>query len=41
MSSALKIFLNQVVTEKGLPFTPTKNPEVGKTRYGKHREHLK
>ena len=24
MSSAVKIFLNQVVTEKGLPFTPTK-----------------
>jgi len=23
MSSAVKIFLNQVVTEKGLPFTPS------------------
>ncbi len=25
LSSGIKIFLNQVVTEKGLPFTPTKN----------------
>jgi len=24
MSSAVKLFLNQVVTNKGLPFTPTK-----------------
>ena len=26
LSTGVKIFLNQVVTEKGLPFTPTKNP---------------
>ena len=25
MSSAVKLFLNQVITENGLPFTPTKN----------------
>jgi len=25
MSTAVKMFLNQVVTENGLPFTPTKN----------------
>lgn len=25
MSSAVKLFLNQVITENGLPFTPSKN----------------
>ena len=25
MSTAVKMFLNQVITENGLPFTPTKN----------------
>ncbi len=25
MSTAIKMFLNQVITENGLPFTPTKN----------------
>ena len=27
MSSAVKVFLTQVVIEKGLPFTPTRNPK--------------
>lgn len=26
-SSAIKMFLTQVVTEKGLPFRPTRNPK--------------
>ena len=28
LSSGVKLFLHQVVTEQGLPFTPTKNPIV-------------
>ncbi|MBI5004192.1 type II toxin-antitoxin system RelB/DinJ family antitoxin [Candidatus Kaiserbacteria bacterium] len=26
LSTGVKLFLHQVVTEQGLPFTPTKNP---------------
>ncbi len=33
MSSAIKLFLHQVVTENGLPFTPTKNLAVIKARW--------
>ena len=33
LSSGVKLFLNQVVTEKGLPFTPTKNPAVLKAKW--------
>ena len=33
MSGAIKVFLTQVVTEKGLPFTPTNNPSVIKARW--------
>jgi DNA-damage-inducible protein J len=33
MSSAVKMFLNQVITEKGLPFTPTKNAKVIRARW--------
>ena len=35
MSSAVKMFLNQVITEKGLPFTPTKNKATLKDRWDK------
>ncbi len=28
LSSGVKLFLTQVVNEKGLPFTPTKNPKA-------------
>lgn len=35
MSSAIKIFLNQVITENGLPFTPTKNIDAIKARWDK------
>jgi len=33
MSTAVKMFLNQVITENGLPFTPTKNMSVIKERW--------
>ena len=33
MSSAVKIFLYQVVQEGGLPFTPTKNPATIRARW--------
>ena len=35
MSSAVKLFLNQVVTEKGLPFRPTKNLSIIKAQWDK------
>ena len=35
MSSAVKLFLNQVITENGLPFTPTKNLASIKARWDK------
>lgn len=33
MSSAVKLFLSQVVKEDGLPFLPTNNPAVIKARF--------
>lgn len=35
MSTAIKLFLNQVITEDGLPFTPTKNMSTIKARWDK------
>ena len=35
MSTAVKMFLNQVITENGLPFTPTKNMSAIKDRWDK------
>jgi len=35
MSSAVKMFLNQVITENGLPFTPTKNHSAIKAKWDK------
>ena len=35
MSSAVKMFLNQVITENGLPFVPTKNKATIKDRWDK------
>ena len=35
MSTAVKIFLNQVIIENGLPFTPTKNPASIKAKWDK------
>jgi len=39
MSTAVKIFLNQVITENGLPFTPTKNMSAIKKRWDKEITH--
>ena len=33
MSTAIKMFFNQIVIEKGLPFLPTHNPELLKKRW--------
>ena len=33
LSSGIKLFLNQVATEKGLPFTPTRNTAVIRARW--------
>lgn len=33
MSTAVKMFLYQVVTEQGIPFTPTKNPATIRARW--------
>ncbi|MFA5931911.1 MAG: type II toxin-antitoxin system RelB/DinJ family antitoxin [Candidatus Paceibacterota bacterium] len=35
MSTAVKMFLNQVITENGLPFTPTKNLASIKAKWDK------
>ena len=35
MSTAIKMFLNQVITENGLPFIPTKNRATIKSRWDK------
>jgi len=35
LSTGVKLFLHQVVTEKGLPFTPTKNPAALRTKWDK------
>lgn len=34
-SSAIKMFLTQVVTEKGLPFTPSKDPAKIRAKWDK------
>jgi len=39
MSTAVKMFLNQVITENGLPFTPTKNMSVIRKRWDKEIAH--
>ena len=41
MSSAVNIFLKQIVVEKGLPFTPSKNAEKVGSRSGKSNEERK
>ena len=33
MSSAVKLFLNQVVVEQGIPFKPTRSPEEVRKAY--------
>ena len=38
MSTAVKMFFNQVVIEKGLPFLPTHNPELIRKRWDKEVE---
>ena len=35
MSTAIKMFLNQVITEDGIPFTPTNNKAVLRDRWEK------
>ena len=35
MSTAVKMFLNQVITENGLPFTPTNNKAFLRERWDK------
>jgi len=35
MSTAIKMFLCQVVTDKGLPFTPSKNSVILRARWDK------
>lgn len=39
MSTAVKMFLNQVITENGLPFTPTKNVASIKAKWDKEIAH--
>jgi len=39
MSTAVKIFLNQVITENGLPFIPTKNIANLKNRWDKQADY--
>ena len=42
MSTAVKMFLNQVVVEQGLPFTPTRNPIMIKAKWDREvKEALK
>jgi len=35
LSTGVKLFLNQVVTEQGLPFRPTKNPSIIRSEWDK------
>jgi DNA-damage-inducible protein J len=35
LSTGVKIFLHQVVTEQGLPFKPTKNPAALRAKWDK------
>ena len=39
MSSAVKLFLNQVIKEDGLPFTPTNNAKAIRARWDKQIAH--
>ncbi|MFA6050894.1 MAG: type II toxin-antitoxin system RelB/DinJ family antitoxin [Candidatus Paceibacterota bacterium] len=41
MSTAVKIFLNQVIEEKGMPFIPTKNPALIRAKWDKELEAAK
>ncbi len=38
LSAGIKIFLHQVVAEKGLPFRPTKTPRVSRAQLDKEFE---
>lgn len=40
MSTAVKIFLNQVITENGLPFIPTKNIATLKDRWDRQTAYV-
>jgi DNA-damage-inducible protein J len=33
LSTGIKMFLNQVIVEQGLPFTPSRNPAALRTRW--------
>ena len=35
LSTGVKLFLHQVITEQGLPFTPTKNPVALRAKWDK------
>ena len=37
MSTAVKIFLHQVITERGLPFAPTRNMAAIKNRWDRQK----
>lgn len=41
LSTGVKIFLHQVVTEQGLPFTPTKNPAALRAKWDAEFEEAK
>ena len=41
LSTGVKLFLHQVVTEKGLPFTPTNNPAVLRAKWDAEFEQAK
>ena len=41
LSTAIKIFLTQVIKEDGLPFTPTNNKELLKKRWDMQIAHAK
>ena len=38
LSSGIKMFLNQVITEKGIPFTPSKNAKKIRARWDREVE---
>ena len=40
-STAVRLFLHQVVAEKGLPFTPTRNPAAIRAQWDKGVAHAK
>ncbi len=41
LSTGVKLFLHQVVTERGLPFTPTKNPAVIRAKWDAEVAHAR